>query len=75
MVPLSPFLTSGQQVIEMAAPPGRVLARAQPLSSGSVKNSLDPAPEPGGSHMLALPYRGKDLQNVGRLDCFNRHVA
>jgi hypothetical protein len=68
------FRASGKQVIEVAPPPRRVLACAEPLAFGSIKNALDPATKARGCHMFTLPYWGEDAQNVGCLDRSNRHV-
>ena len=45
---------SGQQVIQMAAPAGRVLAFAEALGLGCVQNLLDPSPDPGSGFGLFI---------------------
>ena len=47
-------LALGQELVEMAAPPRRVLAAAQPLRLGGVKNALDPAAQAGSGFGLSF---------------------
>jgi hypothetical protein len=57
-------LALGQELVEMAAPPRRVLAAAQPLRLGGVKNALDPAAQAGSGFGLVVPQRLQNRKHV-----------
>ena len=53
-----------QQVVQMAAPPGGVLAVAEALGLGRVQNLFNPSAHPRGGFGLRRPDRLQDRQHV-----------
>ena len=55
---------AGQQVVKMAAPPGRVLALPEALGLGGVQDLFDPTAHAGGGFGFRRPDRLQNCQNV-----------
>ena len=63
-----------QELIQVAAPPRRVLAAAQPLRLGGVKHALDPTAKAGGGFGLVVPKRLQDRKHVIGGDLVHRQA-
>ena len=68
-------LTLRQELVEMAAPTGRVLAGTVALGLGRVEHLFDPAAEPRRCLRLGLPNRFQDRENRRRVDNVDRQFS
>lgn len=53
-----------QELIQVAAPSGWILAAAQPLRLGSIKHALDTAAKARGGFKLIVPKRFQNRKHV-----------
>ena len=64
MVAVDELWALRQELIEMSTPAGWILAAAQPLRLGGVKNALDPAAQAGSGFGLVVPQRLQNRKHV-----------
>lgn len=69
------LLRGGQDHLDMAAPPGRVFARAMPRSLGGIQDTFDAATDAGGCFGEPVPYRPDARKHVFRSDAVNRKLG
>src|SRR5581483_9710100 len=64
-----------QQLIEMAAPTGGILAVTPASRLGIIQDALDASAQPGCRFRLSCPDRFKDIQHESDIDSLYRQIA
>src|SRR5258708_5341600 len=75
MLDLVDLASGGQQVVEVAPPPGGVLARAMAVHPRPIQYGFDPAADAASRLVLLGPDRLQDLHHQASVDVVDRQLA